>query len=521
MQKEAKRIITLILCLILILLIINSLSYNSNAIFNFFKKPVTKQINQISTQQVTLNGKIIVEHADDFQNSKSINKYYLIKQDNTKIELQGKVDPNLVNNQVNILGTFDNNKFTISSINPVSKETYPLPLGNQRWAVILVNFADDRREFITKEHLQDDLLPEIKDFVRENSYNKLILDFDVYGWYHLNSNSVCGFNIGNILNDQPDQDINYRNYYGVVIIYPSPDCGFDGINLGFSLHNTNDGNVILGTIGMPSRAFRINDDYSQNVIEHELGHIFSAYHSNFLNCLDKSILEDVGYCNSEEYQDHFDVMGKGINLHYNGVWKEKFEWLNQNNIQTITSNGIYTITPLEMPNGIKILKIPRGRDRSTNEVFDNLYLEYRQPIGFDSGLLGDKVTKGILIHYSSVRANLVRSSLLIDITPTIPDSKLDPALLPGNVFIDTTANVIIKVLSVNQNSATVEIKFICQDQTPFNQCSLNKPLYCSHSDITKTSNLINKCSMCGCPNGFKCGNDGSCTSINPPPPIIN
>src|SRR3989344_4663110 len=46
----------------------------------------------------------------------------------------------------------------------------------------------------------------------------------------------------------------------------------------------------------------------------------------------------------------------------------------------------------------------------------------------------------------------------------------------------------------------------CSDNTPYGQCSLNKPFYCDKSS------LVNNCLICGCNNNGICKDDGSCIS---------
>lgn len=49
----------------------------------------------------------------------------------------------------------------------------------------------------------------------------------------------------------------------------------------------------------------------------------------------------------------------------------------------------------------------------------------------------------------------------------------------------------------------------CADGTLYGQCSTNKPKYCDKG------NLINKCSICGCPQNQNCTHFGSCQIIQP------
>ena len=44
----------------------------------------------------------------------------------------------------------------------------------------------------------------------------------------------------------------------------------------------------------------------------------------------------------------------------------------------------------------------------------------------------------------------------------------------------------------------------CSDGTAYSQCSATKPKYCDNG------NLVDKCSVCGCPSGYNCQSDGEC-----------
>jgi len=56
--------------------------------------------------------------------------------------------------------------------------------------------------------------------------------------------------------------------------------------------------------------------------------------------------------------------------------------------------------------------------------------------------------------------------------------------------------------TVCQNGICIQQK--CTDGTLYGQCSTNKPIYCDNG------NLIDKCSICGCPSGQECHTDESC-----------
>ncbi|MCK5021420.1 MAG: hypothetical protein KAS32_30695, partial [Candidatus Peribacteraceae bacterium] len=58
------------------------------------------------------------------------------------------------------------------------------------------------------------------------------------------------------------------------------------------------------------------------------------------------------------------------------------------------------------------------------------------------------------------------------------------------------------------NKHCVLISGECNDGTPFDQCSVDKPAFCTHD-----GNLINNCTKCDCPIGYECTKTGECEEI--------
>jgi hypothetical protein len=87
--------------------------------------------------------------------------------------------------------------------------------------------------------------------------------------------------------------------------------------------------------------------------------------------------------------------------HFNAFQKERLGWLNDGispPITTVTSGGVYSITPYESGTGVKALKVLQSTDPSTG-LRTWYYIEYRQLIGFDAGLnVYPTSTTGVLIH---------------------------------------------------------------------------------------------------------------------------
>lgn len=91
-------------------------------------------------------------------------------------------------------------------------------------------------------------------------------------------------------------------------------------------------------------------------------------------------------------------------------------------------------------------------------------------------------------------------------TITISDNSLEYEIYGPNVNqvlynnIPISFNKIGNYIYINQG-----VPLICNDGTPYNQCSVNQPLYCNNN-----GQLINNCQQCLCPLGYDCQPDGTC-----------
>src|SRR5205085_684391 len=109
-------------------------------------------------------------------------------------------------------------------------------------------------------------------------------------------------------------------------------------------------------------------------------------------------------CSTGDYGDLFDTMGNVTSSHFNAYQKERLGWLNYGSslpVQTVTSSGSYQLTPYASTgSGVRALKILKGNDSSGGKAY--YYVEFRQPVGFDSGLSSySGSTNGVLVHTGS------------------------------------------------------------------------------------------------------------------------
>jgi len=431
----------------------------------------------------TLEGELEVIHVDFFDEGLSDTRYTLITQSGERIEihparglkdlLESKTEVRIQGYQLDDdlifdgLSTLGDSGFEGSGIEILSQPGDPLVYGEQKTAVILANFRDSPQPALTPEQIQNVVFTNTNNYYIENSYNQMSLVGDVFGWYSLPIDQTCAWDDGrDAAVNIADSDINFPAYNRIIIIAPfGPDCdwrGFATIGMEWNPFATTDG-PIFTSVSI------VNSDFADDipVIAHELGHNFSIFHSRFLDCGSVSIAPTG--CISDEYGDLYDVMGGAFNKgHYNAPHKEYIGWFAPSNIQTVTADGTYVIEPIETATeGLKALKIQRSQ-------LDYLYIEYRQPIGFDTNfsLIPDTdIYDGALLHTIGIGGRS-RYPILIDVTP--PGSATTPTLQPGATFTDPATGTIVTVVSATADNLTIAVVI---GQTDFDgpNLSINYP----------------------------------------------
>jgi hypothetical protein len=343
----------------------------------------------------------------------------------------GRVDEVLVLNR----GTA-----SVETLSAAAPDTF----GEQRTAVILVNFQDRPTERLYPPNDARDVMSTASDFFLENSYRRTWLTSDVFGWYTIPvSSAVCepAKIAASALQSVASAGVDLSAYTRFVYAFPRNACRWWG----------------LGTVGgAPSEAW-INGDFQLKVVAHELGHSLGLYHSRALECGATAIGAD---CRVIEYGDTLDIMGTPSPGHFNAFQKERLGWLDPSDAPLITpveTDGVYFLRPYESgDSGLKALRILKSVDPTTGKQ-TWYYVEFRQAMGFDRFLSDNSnVRSGVILHTGSESSG--DSSFLLDMTPeTAPWS--DPALVASESFYDPEAEVTITVVSATREGATVSVKF--------------------------------------------------------------
>jgi hypothetical protein len=322
------------------------------------------------------------------------------------------------------------------------------PIGEQKTAVILVNFQDDASQPITVADAYSRMFGTVSDMYWEASYQKTFFSGNAFGWYTIPvSKGSCDIDLIAAEADKAATaaGVSLAGYARLVYLVPQNACSAGGYN--------------SGHLAVPSRTWIKGNNFSIRTFAHEMGHSFGMSHSQGLDCGAEVV---AGSCVEQSAYDPTDTMGAGSIPHFDAVQKELLGWLGtsgQPPITTASASGSYTIAPYETPgSAAKVLKIAKGIDAVSGQM-SYYYLEYRQPTGFDAVLasLGN-LTTGVLIHVGGAD----QLSKLLDLTPGSQASSssdfYDAALTVGRSFTDSQSGVAITLVSASASGAVLDVR---------------------------------------------------------------
>lgn len=349
-------------------------------------------------------------------------------------------------------------------------------LTTRKVAVILFNFQNDTRQSLTVDKARSTVFgsaSSINAYDQEVSFGQLGLvgkvdvTGDVYGYYTIPYNNA--YNLP--LDSTTDCSANYRTW--------TASARTAAANAGVDLTGYNHYIYLFQAPYCPGAGWaELNADESWainssvSVLTHEHGHNLGAMHASAYYCKDAAGLPTTisASCTIGEYSDPFDVMGNPFR-HFNNAHKNEVKWLPPTNIQDVTTNGTYTIYPIESTStGPQALRVARNRNTS-GQVSENYWLEYRRPFGIDSFGAADPVVNGVsfrLARVAGVSGYLSPNTLLLDTTPST-STFTDAPLVAGQVFEDLTYGIRFETVAATPESITVNVTFgtpVCGQAAP-------------------------------------------------------
>jgi hypothetical protein len=415
--------------------------------------------------EVEVEGTLAIAHADDFASGRGEFIYELQEDSGSRrrIDVASLPPPLQWGMRISIRGSPGSDG---TSLRP-SRITILLPAPEDRGGkqsafpakavntvlVILGNFNNTATPSYTQGQAQQVMVSNsnsVANYHGEVSYGGQTLNVTVTSWVTMNlarptscstSNWQAIGTAASAAATAANGAWNPANYGFVVYLFPQvPACGWNG----------------LAYIGSPRRAW-INgtNSFSTHVITHEMGHNWGLLHAGSLDCGSAPI---GGGCSVSEYGDPFDTMGNQRSMHFNAQQKRKLNWIAASTVPTHSAGtATYSLAPIESPGGnLYAVRIPTAASNRT------YWVEYRQPIGFDSPLSAFP-SNGAQIRIASPFETICPScdslsndTQMLDMTPGT-STFTDGALLAGQSFTDATYGISINVVAASAGALTVQI----------------------------------------------------------------
>jgi M6 family metalloprotease-like protein len=454
-----------------------------------FKPRLVVSYTDLPKQSNTIEGVFSITVLEDFDGKKSTEVYEVQTQDRKtyRINYTGKdlpkpgskvridlpvSDPRLTSAPNQILPT--SKTITTNSMYVVEQPTATgSSVGNRNTFVLLLNYSSGPPPItdITKSAVQTFFSSTFYQFFSENSYQKLNISSDVNGWV-THTLPDCSTETHTSILENAIQaidlyfDVDLGNYTDLMIVSPKP-CPAE-----YKGWATNGPRLIFTEFGLryipvswidASFLYDMQNSFL-HASAHEFGHNIGASHANSYYC-GRVAFSDPSHCESLLTGDYWDMMGANYaRMHFNGYRKYQLGWLDPGRYLTITSDGDYSIGPLETPEGTspKLAVINVEPDL-------NIYIENRNPIGFDTGI-DPYILDGAYV-YVGPRSLNSGDTHVIDTTPGSieTDSNGNPtnfidfkdaALRLGETFVDQVHGISIQLLSNNPlGDIKIRVKF--------------------------------------------------------------
>jgi hypothetical protein len=393
-----------------------------------------------------VKGALTVLHIDNTNGTNSTE--YQIEEQGTKKIFKihpKKDDPRLVTGSiVEADGFLSSDQTTLTNTEPQQIQIItnaPAQLTKiEKTIVILVNFSDNKTEPFTQTEIGNMTFGQsgsVSSYYSEDSFNQTSFVGDVTSaWITLPyaESTLCSnyYSVGTDADAaaaQAGYDVNSYNHK--VYLFPTTQaCGWSGV----------------ATIG-GSRSWVISNDTvtTVEIMTHELGHNLTWYHASTRDCGTKQI-DAYANCFDSEYGDQYDPMGSPNLFHSNASHKEATGWLSPMNILSVTTEGTYTVAPIETQNAsVQEIKI------SKPDTFETYTLDYRTPQGLDAAL-PQSLTAGAMIHVGN------SNTYLLDVTAG-DGTFTNAAFTDGATFTDTSNNIYITQISHDSTGATLHVGF--------------------------------------------------------------
>lgn len=347
------------------------------------------------------------------------------------------------NVRVRVSGEIDGNQFHATSISTVGHSGAGVtPTGTTNVLVMLVDWTSP--DSVTPASATTQMLTDTNGYYRDASFGGLGQTGAVTPWLKIagpsidaNGNPRCYGDFSTIMNQAQSAataaGYTVASYDNYVVYFPR--CAGDAA--GYS-----------GWAYVGSTDTWLNGYLDRRMTVHEQGHNYGLWHSHSYLCSGGGLS---GSCSFSDYGDYYDAMGSSSYVgHFNASQKTLLGWMTGRTLD-LTAGGTTTLVPMAndstAPHAV-VIKVT-GSTRT-------YWLEYRQPVDYDSGL-NSSGTNGVLIHVSGAGSGSANSAAsVIDVQGDASISWTTSTLLPGSTWT-TPEGTRIHVNSMTTTGASVTV----------------------------------------------------------------
>jgi hypothetical protein len=343
----------------------------------------------------TVSGTMEILHADDFSDPKKSRFYYGLKSGGKNYDVYFAQTPPAMQSgasatiQGYLLG--DTLVATGGFDTVIRNPAPPVPesVGVQSTLFILITTANNPPP-LSKDQLKNTILNgNFQKFYKEQSYQLTSFTGDVTDWITVPLVTCGSPNLGwepSVDNYLIKNGYDLSKYSRVMFISNGMGGGCASVGKFDVQFNGKTYRLSVGWTGLSG----YNSEYRgmsnfEYVLSHEMGHELGVMHANSWGCSGMTLDKD---CYHQEYGNSWDVMGTGLySKHFNAFYKDLLGWLPGGAKQAVTASSILKyplfLNPLESTTGVRALVISNPYITKINPSAQPIYVEYRQPIGYD------------------------------------------------------------------------------------------------------------------------------------------